>query len=48
MVIAAVQLDTAKENGNFMRNAMILFLIGMEGINMIENLRKIGIRDQGL
>lgn len=48
MVIAAVQLDTAKENENFMRNAMILFLTGMEGISMIENLRKIGIRDQGL
>lgn len=44
MVIAAVQLDTATESGNFMRNAMILFLIGMEGISMIENLGKLGIR----
>ena len=44
MVIAAVQLDTATESGNFMRNAMILFLIGMEGISMIENLGKLGIK----
>ncbi|MFC9539237.1 holin family protein [Lysinibacillus sp. NPDC056959] len=44
MVIAAVQLDSATESGNFMRNAMILFLIGMEGISMIEkNLGKLGI-----
>ncbi|MFU8647426.1 holin family protein [Lysinibacillus sp. RSDA_15] len=42
MVIAAVQLDSATESGNFMRNAMILFLIGMEGISMIENLGKLG------
>ncbi|MFD4491644.1 phage holin family protein [Lysinibacillus fusiformis] len=44
MVIAAVQLDSATESGNFMRNAMILFLIGMEGISMIENLGKLGIK----
>lgn len=44
MVIAAVQLDVATESGNFMRNAMILFLIGMEGISMIENLGKLGIK----
>ncbi|WP_107951691.1 phage holin family protein [Lysinibacillus parviboronicapiens] len=44
MVIAAVQLDLATESGNFMRNAMILFLIGMEGISMIENLGKLGIK----
>lgn len=43
MVIAAVQLDLATESGNFMRNAMILFLIGMEGISMVENLGKLGI-----
>ncbi|MFB7159260.1 phage holin family protein [Lysinibacillus sp. NPDC056232] len=34
----------ATESGNFMRNAMILFLIGMEGISMIENLGKLGIK----
>lgn len=44
MVIAAVQLDSATESGNFMRNAMILFLLGMEGISMIENLGKLGIK----
>jgi len=44
MVIATVQLDLATEGGNFMRNAMILFLIGMEGISMIENLGKLGIK----
>jgi len=44
MVIAAVQLDLATDSGNFMRNAMILFLIGMEGISMIENLGKLGMK----
>lgn len=44
MVIAAVQLDAATESGTFMRNAMILFLIGMEGISMVENLGKLGIK----
>lgn len=44
MVIAAVQLDLATESGNFMRNAMVLFLIGMEGISMVENLGKLGIK----
>ena len=44
MVIAAVQLDFATESGTFMRNAMILFLIGMEGISMVENLGKLGIK----
>lgn len=44
MVVAAVQLDLATESGNFMRNAMILFLIGMEGISMVENLGKLGIK----
>ncbi|MGE8037719.1 phage holin family protein [Lysinibacillus sp. NPDC093692] len=42
MVIAAVQLDSATASGNF--NAMILFLIGMEGISMIENLGKLDIK----
>lgn len=44
MVIAAVQLDSATESGTFMRNSMILFLIGMEGISMVENLGKLGIK----
>ena len=44
MVVAAVQLDLATESGDFMRNAMILFLIGMEGISMVENLGQLGIK----
>lgn len=44
MVVAAVQLDNATDSGDFMRNAMILFLIGMEGISMIENLGHLGIK----
>lgn len=44
MVIAAVQLDKVTESGDFMRHAMILFLIGMEGISMIENLGHLGIK----
>ena len=44
MVVAAVQLDSATNSGDFMRNAMILFLIGMEGISMIENLGHLGIK----
>ena len=44
MVIVAVQLDKVTDSGDFMRNAMILFLIGMEGISFIENLGKLGIK----
>lgn len=44
MVVATVQLDYATDSGDFMRNAMILFLIGMEGISMIENLGQLGIK----
>ncbi|ATP41340.1 holin [Solibacillus sp. R5-41] len=44
MVVAAVQLDNATDSGDFMRNAMILFLIGMEGLSMIENLGHLGIK----
>ncbi|MGE7020981.1 phage holin family protein [Solibacillus cecembensis] len=44
MVAAAVQLDNATDTGDFMRNAMILFLIGMEGISMIEKLGQLGIK----
>ncbi|WP_274310003.1 phage holin family protein [Solibacillus daqui] len=44
MVVAAVQLDNATNSGDFMRNAMILFLIGIEGISMIENLGHLGIK----
>ncbi len=44
MVIVAVQMDKATGSGEFMRNAMILFLIGMEGISFIENLGHLGIK----
>lgn len=43
-VIVAVQLDhVSGSGGHFMRNAMILFLIGMEGISFIENLGHMGV-----
>ncbi|WP_309087245.1 phage holin family protein [Domibacillus sp.] len=44
-VILAVQLDlVAGTGGNFMRNTMIMFLIGMEGISIIENLGNLGVK----
>lgn len=44
-VIVANQLDLVSgSGGHFMRNAMILFLIGMEGISFIENLGHMGVR----
>ncbi|RJS59133.1 phage holin family protein [Bacillus sp. PK3_68] len=44
-VIVANQLDiVAGSGGHFMRNAMILFLIGMEGISFIENLGHMGVQ----
>jgi len=43
-VIVANQLDiiTGNDSG-FLRNAMIMFLIGMEGISIKENAQKMGI-----
>ena len=41
MVIAAVQLDSGTESGDFKCNAMILLSIGMEGISMIVNSREL-------
>lgn len=44
-IIVANQLDlVAGSGGHFMRNAMILFLIGMEGISFIENLGYMGVK----
>ncbi|OES45797.1 phage holin family protein [Domibacillus iocasae] len=44
-VIIAVQLDTISgTGGQFMRNTMIMFLIGMEGISFIENLGHLGVK----
>lgn len=42
MLIVAVQLDLVTNSEDLMRNAMILFLIGTEGISIIENLGKLG------
>ncbi|OAH53061.1 holin [Domibacillus aminovorans] len=42
-VIMAVQLDLISGGGQFMRNMMIMFLIGMEGISIIENLGHLGV-----
>ena len=42
MLIVAVQLDLVTNSEGLMRNAMILFLIGTEGISIIENLGKLG------
>ncbi|OLN21913.1 holin [Domibacillus antri] len=44
-VIVAVQLDLISgTGGQFMRNTMIMFLIGMEGISIIENLGHLGVK----
>lgn len=44
-VIVANQLDIVSgSGGHFMRNAMIMFLIGMEGISFVENLGHMGVK----
>lgn len=43
MIILAVQLDLVIDSGHFMRTIMILFLIGVEGIDIVTSLKKIGI-----
>ncbi|OAH53913.1 holin [Domibacillus aminovorans] len=44
-VVVAVQLDNISgTGGQFMRNTMIMFLIGMEGISFIENLGHLGVK----
>jgi toxin secretion/phage lysis holin len=44
-VIVAHQLDiiAGSSDTHFMRNAMILFLIGVEGISLTENLGRLGV-----
>ncbi|MEK5061001.1 MULTISPECIES: holin family protein [unclassified Paenibacillus] len=43
-VIVAHQLDLVAGNeNNFMRNAMLLFIIGTEGISIFENMGKMGL-----
>lgn len=44
LVIAANQVDIVTGSGDFARNAVIMFLIGMEGISIIENLGRMGIK----
>lgn len=45
LVIVANQLDIVTgSNGNFMRNAMLMFLIGTEGISIVENIGVTGIK----
>lgn len=44
-VVMAVQLDMMTGNsGHFMRNAMIMYLIGVEGLSLIENFGKLGLK----
>ena len=44
-VIVANRLDISTgSGGHFLRNAMILFLIGMEGVSFIENLGHMGVK----
>lgn len=43
-VIVAHQLDlVAGNSNNFMRDAMLMFIIGTEGISIFENLGKMGL-----
>jgi toxin secretion/phage lysis holin len=43
LIIVANQLDIVTGNeGSFMRNAMLMFLIGTEGISIVENAGKLG------
>ncbi|AEV17653.1 hypothetical protein GTCCBUS3UF5_3270 [Geobacillus thermoleovorans CCB_US3_UF5] len=46
-VIVANQLDAVTGSGDFMRNTMIMFLIGNEGISFIENLGRLGVSIPG-
>lgn len=44
-VVLAVQLDyISGSGGSFMRNTMVMFLIGMEGISIVENLGHLGVK----
>lgn len=43
-VIIAHQLDMVAGNSNdFMRDAMLMFIIGTEGISILENMGKLGL-----
>lgn len=44
LVIVANQVDIVTGSGDFARNAVIMFLIGMEGISIIENMGRLDIK----
>jgi toxin secretion/phage lysis holin len=44
LVIVANQLDIITGSGDVARNAIIAFLIGLEGISIFENLGRMGIK----
>jgi toxin secretion/phage lysis holin len=44
LVIVANQLDIITGSGDVARNAIITFLIGVEGISIFENLGRLGIK----
>lgn len=44
LVIVANQLDIITGSGDVARNAVITFLIGVEGISIVENLGRMGIK----
>jgi len=45
LVIVANQLDVISgSEAGFMRNAMIFFLIGTEGISILENMNRLGVK----
>lgn len=43
LIIVANQLDIISGSGDVARNAVILFLIGNEGISIVENLGRMGV-----
>jgi toxin secretion/phage lysis holin len=42
-IIIAVQMDLITGQGDVMRNAVLLFLVGVEGISILENLGELGL-----
>lgn len=44
MIVVAVQVDIVTGNDDFfMRNSIIMILIGVEGISLLENLARMGV-----
>ena len=44
LIVVANQVDIVTGSGDFARNAVIMFLIGMEGISVVENMGRMGIK----